>query len=227
MKTTLGLLGTLAIFSLALCTNLFYTGTGFLPSTFGGHTTMFLLSGLFIYIFRDQIPFRLGKIKLKVLAKAFLITLGVTFLSNFVVTFISLLLGSVSLTEKHFVFNTMDPWQIFIFVFLYASIAEEFLYRGFLQNMLSSLSSKAISLFGLRLSAPVLIAALFFGLSHLILINTGASGPFLIRIVVFTTCLGIIAGYFQEKYKNTTYAILIHMTGNLPGLISALILSPA
>jgi membrane protease YdiL (CAAX protease family) len=37
---------------------------------------------------------------------------------------------------------------------------------------------------------------------------------FVIRIVLFATCLGIIAGYYQEKYDNNAYAIAVHMSGN-------------
>jgi membrane protease YdiL (CAAX protease family) len=35
--------------------------------------------------------------------------------------------------------------------------------------------------------------------------------------------LGLIAGYYQEKYDNNAYAIIVHMSGNLMGLIGALI----
>jgi len=46
---------------------------------------------------------------------------------------------------------------------------------------------------------------------------------FLIRMVLFTSVVGLIAGYYQEKYDNHAYAIMVHMAGNLMGLISILL----
>jgi membrane protease YdiL (CAAX protease family) len=49
---------------------------------------------------------------------------------------------------------------------------------------------------------------------------------FLIRIVLFTFVLGLAAGYYQEKYENNTlYAIIVHMGGNFPGVLSALLMN--
>lgn len=53
-----------------------------------------------------------------------------------------------------------------------------------------------------------------FGLAHLILFTTNATPFFVLKIVLFTTMLGLVAGYYQEKYNNNAYAILVHMAGN-------------
>jgi membrane protease YdiL (CAAX protease family) len=119
----------------------------------------------------------------------------------------------------------MSPLQIFVFIFIYASIAEEVLFRGFLMNILKPVSIKGIKVFKRNLNFPVIISAVIFGLAHLILITTGAGGLFLLRIVVFTTILGLIAGYYQEKYNNNAYAIIVHMAGNIMGVIGALLMS--
>jgi hypothetical protein len=38
--------------------------------------------------------------------------------------------------------------------------------------------------------------------------------------------LGIAAGYYQEKYdNNTSYAIIVHMGGNLFGVLSAFLMN--
>ena len=70
----------------------------------------------------------------------------------------------------------------------------------------------------------MILSAVVFGLIHLVLLNAGAGGFLVFRIVIFTTVLGLVAGYYQEKYNNFTYAVIVHMAGNLMGLISALIL---
>ena len=72
-----------------------------------------------------------------------------------------------------------------------------------------------------RLSLPVITGALVFGLLHLILLTSGVSVIFVVRVVIFTTVLGLIAGYYQEKHNNFAYAVLVHMAGNLPGLLAA------
>jgi membrane protease YdiL (CAAX protease family) len=68
-----------------------------------------------------------------------------------------------------------------------------------------------------------MIAAVAFSLAHLILITSGANAFFIVRTLVFTFVLGLIAGYYQEKYDNNAYAIVVHMGGNLMGLITALV----
>lgn len=102
-------------------------------------------------------------------------------------------------------------------------MAEESLFRGLLQNYLKPLSDKGFILFRRRISLPVLISALAFSLAHLILIVSGVGILFLVRILVFTFALGLIASYYQEKHNNHIFAILVHMAGNLMGLISAML----
>ena len=58
---------------------------------------------------------------------------------------------------------------------------------------------------------------------HFALIGTGASFNFVIQIVISGMFLGIIAGYFQEKHNNFTYAFIVHLTANLSGLLLSLI----
>lgn len=36
---------------------------------------------------------------------------------------------------------------------------------------------------------------------------------------------GLIAGYYQEKYDNNAYAVIIHMAGNSIGVIGALLMN--
>ena len=124
---------------------------------------------------------------------------------------------------SHFVFDVMTPLQVFLFICILASVAEEVLFRGFLQNILKPLQAGEIKFCKRYISVPVMIAALAFSLAHLILIASGAGAYFIFRTLAFTFVLGLIAGYYQEKYDNNAYAILVHMSGNLLGLITALL----
>lgn len=63
-----------------------------------------------------------------------------------------------------------------------------------------------------------------FGLAHLSLISLGVSFALILRTLVFAICIGLIAGYYQEKYNNNAYAIIVHMAGNLPVLIATLLI---
>jgi membrane protease YdiL (CAAX protease family) len=127
--------------------------------------------------------------------------------------------------ESHFAFDLMSPLQVFLFIFIYASVTEEVLFRGFLQNILKPLKDKGVKIFKRHISVPVIIGAIVFGLAHLILITSGANTFFIVRTLVFTFSLGLIAGYYQEKYDNNAYAIIVHMGGNFMGLIAALLMT--
>ncbi len=125
--------------------------------------------------------------------------------------------------EKHPGVANASLLQFLVFDMIMAPVAEESLFRGFLQNYLRPLSDKGFTLFHRRISLPVLISALAFSLAHLILIVSGVGILFLVRILVFTFALGLIAGYYQEKHNNHIFAILVHMAGNLMGLISVML----
>ena len=101
------------------------------------------------------------------------------------------------------------------------------MFRGFLLNMLEPLKSKGIKLFRIKLNVSVLISGVLFGMGHLLILTTGADLPFVFRILFFTTIVGIMNGYLQEKYENNTLVpIIAHITVNTIGfLISLLSLS--
>lgn len=226
MKALIGLLGCIIIYGISVFLgSIIHLPGSFFPYSFPEHTLMLLLSVLLIYLFRKQISFRFGKVRPKLVLLSVAMGLAVAIISGILSSIFLLGIGSSGVTEKHIAFSTMTPLQFILFVFIYASLAEELLYRGFLQNMLFSLQSKGIRIFSLRISLPVLISALVFSASHLILLASGAGAAFIGRTLFFTFLLGITAGYFQEKNSNTTYAFVVHMTGNLPGVLSILWLS--
>jgi len=182
---------------------------------------MLLLSILGIIAMKRSLTYQLSLPKLKLVFKPIIYAIVITIVVNILMTIITKVAGGK--IEPHPLLAQLTPLQVFIFVFIYASIAEELLFRGFLLNLLEPLRKTGITILKIRLSLPVIISALMFGLAHLCLITTDIDFFFTLRIVIFTMSLGLIAGYYQEKYNNNTYAIIVHMSGNLLALLGALI----
>lgn len=107
--------------------------------------------------------------------------------------------------------------QTVIFVWLYASVGEEILTRGLIQSFLIPLAEYGFSVFGVRISLPVLTGALFFGLMHAALLTTGMALFPVIIIVVFASMVGLIAGYQREQTGSLIPAIIVHALGNVGG----------
>lgn len=203
----------------------------FIPYSFSIHSLMIMLSVIFIIVMNKHVHYALAVPRVRNMWKPFLIAIAVTIGVNILLELIYKLLGTGSTrvvagdtVEGFALLDSMNPLQILIFVFFYASLAEEILFRGFLQNYLSPLLTGRIRLFGREISYPVIISALAFGAAHLIVIKSGASMQFVIRIVVFSTSLGLVAGYYQEKHHNNAYAVFVHMIGNLPAVIASFLL---
>ncbi len=115
--------------------------------------------------------------------------------------------------------------NLVIGVWILASIAEEIFTRGLIQGFLFPLTGFGFSLWGLRISIPVLISALFFGLMHLGILSTGAGFLSVAIIVIFAFILGIIAGYYREKSGSLIPAIIVHICGNVGGWFGDIILN--
>ncbi len=189
----------------------------YIPHSFISDTLILLFSSIVIYILRKSVNYKFSIPKLKNIFKPMLFSLLIAITINVSFVLVENLLGIEN--DVHFELKQLSILQVFIFIFIYASITEEILFRGFLMNILSPLNNKKINVFKIDLSFPIVISAFMFGLSHLILITTGASILFLVRIIVFTTVVGLIAGYYQEKYDNNAYAIIVHMSSNILALI--------
>jgi len=188
-----------------------------MPAGVGSQIGILIISILLIYIFSKKriIEFYFKKVKLQQL----ILPIGLTV----ILLIIRQLIHIVSGNEEHPAVVSMSIVQQLIFIVVLASLGEELLFRGFLQNMLNPVKSYGINLYKLRLSLPVIISGILFGTMHFALIGTGASLRFVIQIVIFGIFLGILAGYFQEKRNNFIYAFIVHITANLSGLILSMI----
>ncbi|MDW5299430.1 MAG: CPBP family intramembrane glutamic endopeptidase [Sedimentibacter sp.] len=219
-----GIIITIVVFVIAtFAGSKLHLNIDFFPYSFVTHSLMLILSIVLIYGLRKYVNYKIALPQFIKTLKPILFGLLATIIVNISMTVITKTLGGK--VEAHAALTKMSPLQIFVFVFIYASIAEEILFRGFLMNILKPLKAKGINIFNRNISVPVLISAVAFGLGHLILITTGAGGLFLLRIVVFTTTLGLIAGYYQEKYENNAFAIIVHMAGNSMGVLGALLMN--
>ena len=197
----------------------------FIPHSFGVHTLMFSLSIIAIVLLKKYVNFQISIPRLKRIIKPILFGFLASVITNMIMMSIIVSTNGTDNTELQIPTSSMSVLQIFIFVFIYASIAEEMLFRGFLLNFLNPLKNKGIKFFKRKISIPIIISAIMFGLSHLILLDPERNNILVLGIVISASILGIIAGYYQEKYKNNAYAILVHMAGNLMGVIGTIVMN--
>lgn len=189
-----------------------------IPSGIGTQIGFLIFSTLLIFIFsKKQIMiFNIDSVKIKNLV---LPVIGTFFLFTIIP-----LISSFIVNEGHPAARQMSVLQQVIFIVFLASLSEELLFRGFLQNMLYSLKSYGFVFFKIRLSLPLIISGILFGLMHLVLISTGAQFSYVIQIVLSAIIMGIIAGYFQEKHNNFIFAFIVHATANLSGMFISFVL---
>jgi len=221
----LGILTTIIIFGLGVtASRIIDLNSEFIPQVFLTQMIELTLSVFAIYLFAKSstFKFKFQKVKFKYYMYGILFSLA-GFLAAQIIATILIKVSGFELDPTGNGFSSisdMNALHFFLFVFISSSICEEFLFRGFAQNFFEPLKS-----FGIRISknifisVPVLLSGILFGLAHLILLTSETSGPMVFRTVLFATTLGLIAGYFQEKHQSILPAIVIHMTGNLPGLI--------
>ena len=219
LKTTLkALLFTFVIFLLA----------GIISHSIGkenANITTPILEILLIIFSLGLIKFQ--KIDFQIKLPEFKKALKVFFISFFTVIIVLIvtqltikLFGGTVNKEMHPVMKVMSPLQVFLNVLILASIGEEMIFRGYLLNALKPL--KHIH-FG-KLNLSLFISALAFAAVHLGLLRAGASPKYVGTIFVSTLVIGYLAGYFQQKYNNTAYAIITHMGANLIGLVMMILM---
>lgn len=114
--------------------------------------------------------------------------------------------------------------QMVVFIWLYASICEEVFVRGLIQSSLSRLAKYGFMVWKKRISLPVLISALLFGLVHLVQSAMGAGGYQVLSTVLFAFVLGLVAGYQREKTGSLVPAILAHMFANAGGSLTGYVI---
>jgi membrane protease YdiL (CAAX protease family) len=114
--------------------------------------------------------------------------------------------------------------QTILGIVILASVSEEVLYRGLIQSFLAPLRASGRTLLRVRLTLPVMVSGIFFGLAHLMLLTMGTDPTLVAWIVVSATVLGIVAGYLREQTGSLIPAIMVHMLFNAYNIITARLL---
>ena len=223
-RLLVGLLLTFSVSAVAVVLrNVVKLDSKFFPNFALSGFIIIILAVLLIVAFRKQLEYRISVPKFNQIWKPVLFGLLTSLVINILTGIITTAFhGKI---EGHPALMNASVLQFVLFTLILAPVAEEHLFRGFLQNYLKPLGDKGITVFHRRISLPVLIAAMAFSLSHLGLLASGVGTAFMIRTALFTFILGTIAGYYQEKYNNIIPAILVHMAGNLMGMIPVVLLN--
>ena len=175
----------------------------------------FILFSLFlIKYFKYQINYQISISKI-------IKVVPVTFLSIFGILF---LLDIVIVTESESDFFSNMPIKNLLTILLINCLGEEFLFNGFLQNYYSNFKTIRFKVFEINISYPVLISGLLFGIMHFAIITTGVIFLSALKVVLSAIIVGLIAGYYYEKYNSLSIAIIIHFISNLTSLMYNLIL---
>jgi membrane protease YdiL (CAAX protease family) len=114
-------------------------------------------------------------------------------------------------------------WQMVLLVWIFASVAEEVLVRGYVQGYLEPLRGYGFTVFRMRFSLPVILSALFFSCMHLILLSTSTSPMAVYFIMLFTFFLGLVAAYHREKSESLLPPIAAHIFFNVGGVVGAML----
>jgi membrane protease YdiL (CAAX protease family) len=123
----------------------------------------------------------------------------------------------------HPILQQLSLPQIMLFTWVFASIVEEILVRGFIQGHLSPWNETNVKLLLFQVSVPTLVGALFFGVMHTILLLAGADALTTIIIVIFTFSLGLLAGHQRAKSESLIPAIILHTLANIGSVLSGVV----
>lgn len=107
--------------------------------------------------------------------------------------------------------------EFFIIIVILASIAEEMLFRGFLQNILDNALLLAFDLGWFSITSGAIVSAIVFGMIHIAPAKQmGSSVPVL---VISAVILGLLAGIFMTISGSLIIPIIVHIEFNLVGFI--------
>ena len=182
------------------------------------------ISLILIYVFSkgDLSIYGFISIKLKQLVKPVLVSIPIGFLA-IILNIIVVVMSGIQPEGEGPPALEQGALKAIISVWVIASICEEIFYRGLILGYLAPLKKYSFKLLKSRISLPVSISALGFGLGHLCLLGE-MNSFFVINIIISATVLGIIAGYYREKTGSIIPAIAVHMTFNIVGFTIPLIM---
>lgn len=170
---------------------------------------------------KGELDFKIKKLDAYSILKIFIISYVVSIFLQFISGLTNALFnGPASKGES----INVNLWVYFLTLFFLSSIAEELLFRGFLLNMLDSLKHKKVKIFKLEISYSILLSGFVYGLVHLIYLIYGHHYVLIINVAITAFFMGILAGYFQEKYENNFLAaVLTHMASMLVAITGIIV----
>jgi membrane protease YdiL (CAAX protease family) len=179
--------------------------------------TLLLTSLILILIFGKAkfSTFGFKSVHIKQLVAPVLISIPAEFIMM-VIMIISVMLSGIMTAGEEHPAMAGGMLKTIISAVIVASICEEVFYRGLLLGLLTPLRQYGIKLFRAHISVPVIVCAVGFGLGHLCLLGS-MSNVVVINIILSSTLLGLIAGYYREKTGSLIPAIAVHMTFNIVG----------
>ncbi len=132
--------------------------------------------------------------------------------------FASVVLLAISVAIFGSIFHESYPKLVNLLnaIFIVA-LLEEFLFRGFIQYQLLSISNKGIRIFNSELPYAIVIQGIMFGVIHVV-VN---APPFEWFYGIWTIPMGILFGILTYKTGNIWLGFLIHaILGSLPILLN-------
>ena len=186
----------------------------FLPSGFFTQFSFILFSLVLIKFYNFEIKYFLSIPQFfKILPFIFILIFGILFILDVI----------MPNSNSESILNI--PIKELVAILLINCFGEEFLFRGFLQNYYSDFKKYQFDLFKTKISYPVFISGLLFGLMHFAIISTGVDFISALKIVISATCVGLFSGYYYEKYNTLFAPIIIHFTCNLSSMFYSLAMS--
>ena len=186
----------------------------FLPLGFFTQFSFILFSLILIKFYNFEIKYFLSIPKnFKILPFIFILIFGILFILDVI----------IPNSNSDSILNI--PTKELVAILLINCFGEEFLFRGFLQNYYSDFKKYQFDLFKTKISYPVFISGLFFGLMHFAIISTGVDFISASKIVISATCVGLFSGYYYEKYNTLFAPIIIHFTCNISSMFYSLVIS--
>ena len=183
----------------------------FLPSGFFTQFSFILFSLVLIKFYNFEIKYFLSIPQFfKILPFVFILIFGILFILDVI----------IPNSDSGSILNI--PVKELVTILLINCFGEEFLFRGFLQNYYSDFKKYQFDLFKTKISYPVFISGLLFGLMHFAIMSTGVDFISALKIVISATCVGLFSGYYYEKYNALFAPIIIHFTCNLSSMFYSL-----
>lgn len=105
-----------------------------------------------------------------------------------------------------------------IFLALVVGPAEELLFRGVVQSGINGSLHREVRLLGWPLRLGTLVAAVAFGLWHLVNLSYQALGP-TVEQVLAATVIGLVVGIVYDRTRNLVGAAILHSLLDLTGTV--------